>query len=344
MEDKSGDKSIDKLFTVVVSHYQQLGLWKDTIDSILKQIYPAIQIIFADDHSVGFDVKEVEKYIEQNNRGNVKSVIVLSQKENVGTVRNMNYAHSYCTGYYITHTAADDAYFDEYVFTNYAKHLESVPDDVCGIYGRSIKCDVKLNQREGDFININLAKSYNNLSAQQQFVKMLEKCYMPLGAMAFKTEYFNRFMPFDDKYTLIEDWPFFLRVLKTGMRFEFFDFPAMLYRDGGVTSSLAREKNAEAQKKAYKDHLEFYDNELWLYTRMMPYTQLFKMSYKYDYDRHFMKKVLGPIRSRKRITILKKDFRFLGVIMDKWLNKKEFGHGIKDIYRNLALYLFNPYL
>lgn len=344
MEEKLEDTCIEKIFTVVVSHYQQLRLWKDTIDSILKQTYPAIQIIFADDHTVGFDAIEVEKYIEQNNRGNVKSVKVFSQRENVGTVKNVNYAHSYCTGYYITHTAADDAYFDEYVFTNYAKHLESVPEDVCGIYGRSIKCDIELNPREEEFINISLAESYNHLSARQQFVKMLEKCYIPLGAMAFKTEYFNRFMPFDDKYILIEDWPFFLRVLKADMRFEFFDFLAMLYRDGGVTSSFSREKNAEAQKKAYRDHLEFYDNELWMYTRLMPYDQLFKMAYKYDYDRHFMKKVLGPIQSRKRITILKKDIRFLGVIIDKWFNQKEFGQGIKNIYRNLALYLFNPYL
>nr|WP_288826259.1 glycosyltransferase [uncultured Clostridium sp.] len=342
METKLEDA--EKLFSVVVSHYQQLELWKDTIDSILKQSYPAIQIIFADDHTPGFNIKEVEQYIKQNNCGNVKSIVVFSQKENIGTVKNVNYAHGYCTGYYITHTAADDAYYDENVFYNYANYLEYVPNDVCGIYGKSIKCDIKLNLRDEEFIDSSLAQSYNQLSARKQFKKMLVKCFIPLGAMAFKTKTFKQFMPFDEKYTLIEDWPFFLKVMKAGMRFEFFDFPAMLYRDGGVTSSFSREKNAEAQKKAYKDHLQFYDNELWKYTRMMSYKQLFRMAYKYDYDRHFMKKVLGPIQSRKRITILQKDIRFLGVIIDKWFNQKEFGKGLKNIYRNMALYLFNPYL
>ena len=327
---------INKVFSVVVPHYNQNDLWKNTIDSIISQTYPSIQIVFSDDGTKDFNTSLVEQYIDNNKKENIHSSVVLTRSNNIGTVKNLNYSHQHCIGYYITHIAADDAYANKDVLMNYAISLDEVDDSTCGIYGRALKCDKDLKYINEDFIDRNLAERYNLISPHQQFKKMLQKCYIPMGACAFTMNRFRDYMPFDEEYFLIEDWPFFMKVTKAGKSFKFFDFTALLYREGGVTSG--------GNAKAYKDHLKLYDKEIWPYSRLLSYGELFKMTYKYDYDRHFMKKVTGPIMSEKRIKFLKKDIRLAGVLLDKLLKQKEFGEGVKEVYHNLALYLFNPYL
>lgn len=329
------DKYVNRIFSVVVPSFNQLNLWKTAIDSILNQTYPAIQVVFCDDGTKNFNTQQIEDYIDKNGEGNIHSVVILRQDENIGTVKNLNAAHGYCIGYYITHIAADDAYADKNVLLNYAISLDKVTSDVCGIYGRALKCDLTLKAIGEDFIAVNVAKEYNSLSSYHQFLKMLQRCYVPMGATAFVMKTFKDYIPFDERYSLIEDWPFFLRVTKEGKRLEFCDFPALLYRAGGVTSG--------GNARAYEDHLKLYDNEIWPYSRLLTYKELFKMAYKYDYDRHFMKKITGPIESKKRIKFLKSDIRIIGILADKLFKQKEFGEDLKTIYQKLALYLFNPF-
>ena len=42
------------VFSVILAHYCQPDYWKDAVDSVLNQDYPAIELIFADDGTPGF--------------------------------------------------------------------------------------------------------------------------------------------------------------------------------------------------------------------------------------------------------------------------------------------------
>lgn len=329
------------LFSVVVLHYRQLKLWKTAVDSVLKQNYPAIELIFLDDGTKGFEEKEVQNYIEQKAEKNMRKVKIIVNKINMGTVKSLNKAHEFCTGHYITHLAADDAYYDENVFSEYAKHLENSGNDVCGIYGRCLKCDSRLNPTGEEFVEPKEAEEANYISARKQFEKMALRCFVPIGATAFLREQFNQLMPFDESYYLIEDWPFCLKATRTGKRFVFYNFPALLYRDGGVTTAEGQ-KRSEVQKKCYYDHIKIHDHEIWPYTRMLSYSKLRDLTNRYDYDKYLMRPVLEGIPFLKRINILKRDWRYAWIQWEK-IKDKRFGADRKEIYQNLKEYLFSPY-
>lgn len=46
-------------------------MWKAEVDSVLMQDYPAVELIFADDCTVGFDINVVQWYIGSRERENI---------------------------------------------------------------------------------------------------------------------------------------------------------------------------------------------------------------------------------------------------------------------------------
>ena len=81
---------MDELFTVCVTHYNQMNFVYSALDSVLRQDYPSIELIVADDASEEFDKKAIEEYIKQNKGANIKKVQIIANKKNLGTVKNLN--------------------------------------------------------------------------------------------------------------------------------------------------------------------------------------------------------------------------------------------------------------
>ena len=64
----------DATFSVVLLHYDQEAYWRQAVDSILAQDYPAIELVVSDDASPNFDAGAVRRYVEAGNRGNITDV------------------------------------------------------------------------------------------------------------------------------------------------------------------------------------------------------------------------------------------------------------------------------
>lgn len=52
----------EKVFSVVIPSYGNGELWKAAVDSVLMQDYPAIELVFSDDGTPGFDTEAVRRY------------------------------------------------------------------------------------------------------------------------------------------------------------------------------------------------------------------------------------------------------------------------------------------
>lgn len=91
------------------------------------QSYENIELIISDDGSPEFSVElpKLKKFVEENNRGNITSIVFNSIPVNVGTVKNLNRAIDLSTGKYVKTIAAED------VFTH-----QRCSSSFCRVYAR----------------------------------------------------------------------------------------------------------------------------------------------------------------------------------------------------------------
>ena len=115
------------LITVLTLNYNNPFLY-ESIDSVLRQSYSDIQYIIFDDHSqkVDFDIGAVKKYIQDNNKGNIKEIIVKQNEKNLGIIKNLNRALKHVRGNYIFHLAGDDTFYDSNVLTEWVAYFKDM--------------------------------------------------------------------------------------------------------------------------------------------------------------------------------------------------------------------------
>jgi glycosyltransferase involved in cell wall biosynthesis len=99
-------RSSQPLVSIALITYQNASYLEESIESILAQTYPNIEIIIADDGSTDGSMKIIEGYAERFNR-----IKILSAPVNRGISANINTAFGHCEGEYICLIAGDDAMY-----------------------------------------------------------------------------------------------------------------------------------------------------------------------------------------------------------------------------------------
>ena len=301
---------ISPVFSVVLAHYQQAKYWKDAVRSVLEQDYPAIELIFSDDGTPAFRAEEVEQYVLRHKRSNLVRFRVLAHRKNRGTVRNLNAAHTVCTGSYRMNFAADDALFDSKVLSRFAQGLQN-REGWGGVYGSALCCNESLKPEGTLFTDRDECLEANNLDARGQFERLLQQCFILMGAAAFRSEVFQRLLPYDEHYRLMEDWPFLLRMTKCGGTMRFLDFPALKYRAGGVSRQGGAAALSAQAAQCFYDHIRLLEYEILPETARLPYTVSHRIWRRYDGDRYYLDRVLKHYPTRGQLRVSGLDLRVL---------------------------------
>lgn len=229
------------LVSVGIVSYNQREYIFQCIDSILRQNYPAIELIIADDHSYDFDREEIERYIEKHRRKNLVRYEVFSNEENIGIVKNCNRCISRMQGKYIKTIAADDMFYSNDAFTKMVKYMEERDCQiVCG-RAKAVTHDGKPTQdlypTEYDFNRI------SGMTAWEQYLLMVTRPWCPIFApcVFMRRELFEKMGGYDEQYTYTEDWPLWIRVTRAGIAIDFVDILIVRYRYGGISNSADNE-------------------------------------------------------------------------------------------------------
>jgi glycosyltransferase involved in cell wall biosynthesis len=96
------------LVSVVIPTYNQEKFIAETIESVIQQTYPYLEIILADDCSQDGTVEIIKSYAAADHR--IKPLFSL---ENQGISKNFNRAFDACTGKYIAFLGGDDVMYPE---------------------------------------------------------------------------------------------------------------------------------------------------------------------------------------------------------------------------------------
>lgn len=226
---------MSKKVSVILIHYNQPQYVKEALDSVFNQSYNNIELIFADDASSNIDLDYLKKYCKDNNKKKY-DIIWQINKENLGTVKNVNRAVKKSSGDYILIFAADDKLCSSDVISKFVDSFECKDDDVAMIFGQCFMMDKNLKNIEYKFINSKRGLDFNKLSSFEQFEILCTECFIAMGASMIKSSVLKKVGYFDEKYKYIEDWAIFLLLTNKNYRLIYDnDIDALLHRDGGIS-------------------------------------------------------------------------------------------------------------
>lgn len=266
-----------ELVSVVVLSYQNFDLLKNCVLSVLHQDYPQIELIISDDSSDYFDKELLISLIEENKRENLKDYTIVINDVNVGTVKNIKNAFNYVKGdFYIT-SGADDLLADEYVISRFIQKFRKQPQlmwvcanllHVSSDYNKVLEVfptdyDIPVLQ-SGD------AKKVWNIWARRGIVASCAICY--------RKEVLNIVGGFDEEYCYSEDWPIFLKLLRSGYAPGYINVDAAKHSIGGISLAYST-AGIEKRKVFMRDKYHLFTTEVQPYIEEMPKTD--RKKYKY---------------------------------------------------------------
>lgn len=227
--------------------------------SALTQDFKDYELIISDDCSPCFQVERVENFIKGNNPKNIPVSIIVN-KENLGTVKNLNQAFLKCCGEIIVGLSSDDCFYDEQVLKKISEKFEDLHVNI--ISCRREECDENLHATGKLIPNDTQIKRINKVfrSSKDMYYSLgkgMSHNFASGSSLYFRKSFFLDNNMFDEKYRLWEDGPFLSKVTRKGYKISLcFDIIAIKYRSGGISS-----KKSGVNPIIQKDYVRFYQDE-----------------------------------------------------------------------------------
>lgn len=233
----------EPLVSCIILSYNSGNKLYTAIKSVIKQDYKHIELIIADDCSTNFN----RSLIENELIGKIDFKI-LENTSNKGTVKNYNKALLKSKGEYIINLAADDEFVDSNVITKIVTEFQK--NDAIILVGQA------LNKKNGELLNNNELNLINTLDSMMLYRRLLYGNFISGAITYYKKEYFEKYGLFDERYSLIEDWPNILKACRNKVKIRYIPVTTILYSDGG--ESTRKDKS----KRYIEDYIHIIEDEI----------------------------------------------------------------------------------
>lgn len=248
-----------EILSVIVLTYKHGALLLEAIDSVLRQDYPKIQLIIAEDGAKDFDEEAVRRYAVGHADTNLVDVQIMHPTTNAGTVRNLNKALKKVKGKYVKIIAGDDTYSQSDVFSKQVDYLRENQDKYL-VFGNVVECDaymkpVQTQNSQGEAISRVVCESRNEML--RYFCKV-NSSFMATQSICFRKVFFEKFGEYDERFKLIEDLPMVSRIIIENIPFGYQNISCVNHR-GCVGVSTSNNPFEPSKIPYYKDLLSFYD-------------------------------------------------------------------------------------
>lgn len=249
------------LLSIIILTYKHGDLLYETIDSILVQDYPQIQIVIAEDGEVGFSEKVIQKYICEKARENIVDVRIFHSENNRGTVRNLNQAILNASGYYIKIIAGDDTYANSQVCSKQISYLkEHLGIDV--VLGNIVECNAQMKVLHENGFAPDKKRFLLNADRGKllRYFCKNNSALISTQSICFTRDFFVKYGLYDERFRLIEDLPMAVRMITNNIPMGYIDWPCVNHR--GSTGVSTSNDAFDVRKMAYYSDLFTYYNEI----------------------------------------------------------------------------------
>ena len=244
------------LISVIVVTYNFEKIILETLESVKKQEYKKIELIITDDNSKDETINIVKKWAMEN-RNRFIEIKIIENKINNGVTKNINIGVKEAKGNWIKILAGDDILRKD-AFINFVNFLEiSLEAEI--IFSKVIPFKDKEDKREygKEMPNLKQEKFFKKTIKRQLF-QILDDNVIPAPGAFFKRELLERMEYFDERFRMVEDHPFWIKLLKNNVNFFYMPIVTVEYRK--LEDSVSGKKNNEKiSLEMYKYDQVFYE-------------------------------------------------------------------------------------
>lgn len=260
------------LVSVVVITYNSSKFIVNTLESIKNQSYKNIELIISDDCSQDNTVEVCQKWLSENTQRFIRTEIV-SSKVNTGITANMNRAYSAANGVWIKPIAGDDALLSNCIGSNITYVLENPSAEIVFSKIKILSNNDAVYQHGTKIFNMYDIK----LTLPPKELEYLILCenFIPAATTFIKRELWYEMGGFDESIPMMEDWPFWIKLIQMKKHLYFNPMPTVMYRMHDESISLNKRPSVrymESVALAYKyvRMIQYeYNKMLWLYAKSL---------------------------------------------------------------------------
>lgn len=257
--------------SIIVITYNSSDYILETLESIEKQKFTDFEVIICDDGSSDGTVEVCQSWMSSNSHLAVK---LLADGLNRGIPGNCNKGLYIAKGEWIKLIAGDDLLHPNCLSALYEEYFQSQ----CSLYvGRFEKffMDDNIKVSKGLFPT-EKQLAFFHLSADKQLKKLLTESFNFSPAVFIKKKLFDQYGFFDERFKLLEDLPYWIKLTECGVKFNLINSMVVWYRTNHESTVFTQEnfynkrfmdglyefRKMELYKRIPKSDIVFYQAEL----------------------------------------------------------------------------------
>ena len=253
--------------TVIILTCGEFEGLKRTLDSVTGQTCPMEEVIVSDDGSG----KEFPLALREGAPG----VRFQANRQNMGTVAHMNRVALETGSEYIKFLAEGDAFSRPEALKALVSFAGEKGTPV--VSSQSVICNSRLTRRFYPFPG-KRAKRLEGTGGELFRVLSLSNLISAPGTL-FHRGFFTQLGGFDESYRLLEDWPAWLRLARSGYRSPCLDQETCLHAAGGVSSENL---DAHHSSRLRRDMILCYEKEILPYLDRLSPREVRQVRYGYE--------------------------------------------------------------
>lgn len=263
------------LISVIVMTYENIDNVYRTLDSVLMQDYPNLELIVSDDGSKSFSNAEIETYLS----GKALSYRVRQNTKNLGTVAHCNTAVAETSGEYIKFLASGDGFCKENSLRKLVEFAQGHPETPA-VTSVSHVCNEDFTTVYYNFPSQRRVEILNNRPPEKLYNTLVFSNIVSAVGTLFRREFFTRYQGFNTDYKLLEDLPTWLYLTRNGTSIPCSPVATVYYALGGVSS----QKGTAFESKALRDDMILcYEQEILPHLDKIPF--IIKRFALYQYEK-----------------------------------------------------------
>lgn len=219
--------------TIIVMVYKNLNQVIQTLDSIKKQTYSNYEVIVSDDGSPNYTQEEFDKITEQY-KNEFTYFKLINNGINRGTVKHFNSLIKQAKGTIICPLSSGDQFYNE----NSLQEIMNVFDQE----DKLIYTSKRMIKKENSIEYYPSLYQVSLLDQSNHFFEYIMKYgnFVSGASTYYKKDIFDKYGFFDEKYRLLEDYPFYAKLALNNEKIGYLDYPTIQYELGGISTASNR--------------------------------------------------------------------------------------------------------
>ena len=219
--------------TIIVMVYKNIDQVRQTLDSIKKQTYSNYEVIVSDDGSPNYTQEDFDKITEQY-KNEFTYFKLINNGINRGTVKHFNSLIKQAKGTIICPLSSGDQFYNE----NSLQEIMNVFDQE----DKLIYTSKRMIKKENSIEYYPSLYQVSLLDQSNHFFEYIMKYgnFVSGASTYYKKDIFDKYGFFDEKYRLLEDYPFYAKLALNNEKIGYLDYPTIQYELGGISTASNR--------------------------------------------------------------------------------------------------------